>query len=581
MRDPGADVNAALPDGDQPARITGLGLIAWALARQRGRILIGAGAGIAWMGTTALLPVVLGGAINGAVAGGEDVAWGALAIGVVVALSALTAVLRHHTAVLLYSRTRWLLERLVTRRALDRRGGDMPGPGRLLSHVQNDAQAVGGIADLMCRGSGAIVTFVAVGAGMLVVAPLLGVIVLVGLPLSMLSLVPLWSSFSRRAEAVQESLAAATTVASDSLSGLRVIKGLGSEATPRRWYREASAGVERSGVSLARISSAWDAISMLVPGAFLALVLWVAGSMAIEGTLSVGELVMFTGLAVFLAIPLNTLAEVGDVWATGLAGARRIAEVLRTEHPVDDCASPAPTGQLVLDRVTHGSLHGLSLATKDGELLGIVSSAPGVAGDILALAGRSVDPDRGTVRLGDRDIRTIELDELRRRVLVDSGHEVWLNDHSLRHNLALADPATSDDDLGQALEAAAAEELLHRTGGLDHRVGERGLALSGGQRQRVMIARALALDPEILILDDPTSALDAITEARAANGLAGARALRATIVCTLSPTLLGLCHRILYIAEGRVAATGTHQHLLAHPGYRALVLPDTVGARLK
>lgn len=576
--DPGEGLGAALPDDARPDELTAIGLVRWVLRRQRGRVFVGALAGIAWMGSAAAVPVVLGRAIDRAVVDGDaaDVAtWAAVLVGVV-AFGAVAGVIRHHTAVLLYIRTRWLLERLVTRRVLDPRGGNAPSEGVLLSHVQSDAQAVGSIADLMCRGSGAVVTFLAVGVGMLMTSPVLGAVVLIGLPPAMLSLVPLWRTFERRAVDRQATLAAASSVAADSLAGLRVLKGLGAQDTPRAWFRQASDDVERSGLSLARSTAAWDAVSMVVPGLFLAVVLWVAGRLALDGSLDAGQVVTFTGLAVFLAIPLNTFSEVGDVWASGLAGARRIADVLRAPYAVDAVPEESvdgPTdGSLAFHDVTHRSLQGFSLVVADGELVGVVTAEPAVPRDLAAVVGRTADPSAGVATIGGCDLRQLGLDDVRARVLVDGGHDVWLLDGSLRRNLQLGATGASDDELHDAIVVGAVEELLHRAGGLDARVGERGLALSGGQRQRVAIARAVATGPSVLFLDDPTSALDAVTEARVADRLRAARAGRTTVVCTLSPTLLAACDRVVLVASGAVVTEGTHAELLDDLRYRQVVM---------
>jgi len=577
--DPGIGIAAELPDDAGPSRPTAFGLVRWLLRRQATRVAVGAASGIAWMGARALLPVVLGLAVDSAVDGGTgaEVARWALALAAVVLLEAVAGVVRHRSAVLLFTRTRWLVERLATRRVLDPRGGDLPSAGSLLSSAQHDAMAVAWIADLMCRGSGAAVTFVAVGIGMLLTSPLLGAVVLVGLPVSMLSLVPLWRSFEARAGAHQATLAAATSSAADSLTGLRVVKGLRAEDAPRRWFRDASDDVERAAVDLARSSSSWEATSAVVPGLFLALVLWVAGRSALDGDLDAGALVAFTGLAVFLAVPLATLAEVGDVWASGLAAARRVVDVLEaplavTEGQRSAPALPDPVG-VELRAVRHGPLAGLDLDVVPGELLGIVVDDPAAATALVDLLARRRDADEGTVLVGGADVRAWPLDDLRRTVVVDGGHDLWLVDGTLRENLALGRDGTADVALVDAVHAAAAEELLVRADGLDAELGERGLALSGGQRQRVVVARALAADAPVLVLDDPTSALDSITEARLVDRLAAHRRGRTTIACTHSPTVLAACDRVVLVTAGRVVAAGAHATLLADPAYRAVVAP--------
>jgi putative ABC transport system ATP-binding protein len=587
--DPGLGLNARLADDDgPPSPTTGFGLVRWVLRRQRTRVLVGAAAGIVWMGGLALVPVALGRALDDGVDGGTDgdvVRWCAV-IAVVVMAGSVAGVVRHRTAVLLAVRTRWLLERLVTRRALDGRGGATGDAGVLLAHAESDPRSVGLVADLMCRGSGAVVTFLGVGIGLLVTSPLLGAIVLVGLPPCLLLLVPLWRPYEERAAEQQIRVGAATSTAADVLLGLRVVKGLGGEPTVRSWFARGTADLQRSAVSVARLGAAWTSLSAAIPGVFLAIVLWVGGRLALDGSLAPGELVTFTGLAVFLAIPLATIAEVGDVWASGLAGARRIARTLAAAPAVPDSvdgagdavdrAGDAPglpvDGGIVLGGVHHGPLADLDLAVADGELLGVVCPDPGAAAVLTDLLARRVDPDRGTVVMGGADIATIPLADLRRHALVDDGHQPWLTGGTLRDNVLLGRPDGDDVEVAAALLVAAAEELADRPAGLDERLGDGGLALSGGQRQRVTVARAVAAGRPVLVLDDPTSALDTVTETHVARRLAAARAGRTTVVLTISPTVLAVCGRVVLVDRGRVVASGRHRDLLAEvPAYRAVV----------
>lgn len=580
--DPGAGLAAELADGDgPPAPVTGGGLVRWVLWRQRRRVVVGALAGVAWMGSTALVPVAIGAAIDAAVdgGGGADVARWCAAVAAVVMAGAVAGVVRHRSAVLLYIRTRWLLERLVTRRALDGRGGRLPSPGEMLSLVTSDAQRVGGIADLMCRGTGAVVTFVAAGVGMVATSPLLGAIVLVGLPPCMLVVAPLWRPYERRASHQQERLAEASGVAADTVSGLRVVKGLGGEPAARAWFAEGTAGVRHSAVAVARLGAAWEALAALVPGVFLAAVVWVGGRLALDSGLSPGELVAIAGVAAFLSIPLATFAEVGDVWAGGLASARRIANVLGTGPAVDDPGGEGRplVGGVELRSVTHGPLATLDLDVAYGELVGVATIEPGTAAVLVDLLARRADPRSGTVAVGGVDARALPLDVLRGHVMVVDGHDPWLVAGTLRHNLALAAPDASDGALLDALLAAGGDDVAGLPAALDLVIGERGVSLSGGQRQRVALARALVADPPVLVLDDPTSALDAVTEARLADRLRTHRRGRTTVVVTASPTVLAACDQVVLVTGPRIVAEGTHTHLLAaEPRYRTLLDPTGV-----
>lgn len=579
--DPGHGLNAALPDTEGPAApITTVGLIRWTLWRQRVRVGVGAAAGIAWMGALALIPVALGGAIGGAVDGGSgrDVLLWCAVLAAVVALEAGSGVVRHRTATLLYHRTEFLVERLLLRRVLDRRGGVTADAGAVLAHAQVDARAVGGIADLMCRGSGAVVTFTAVGIGMLVTSPLLGAVVLIGLPMAMLSLVPLWRPYDRRAGEQQARLSAATATAADILTGMRVVRGLGGETVVRDWFAADSAEVRRSALSLARVGAVWDAVSTVIPGLFLALVLALGGRLAVEGDLSAGKLVAFTGLAVFLAIPLATLAEVGDVWASGIAGARRLTVPLNAPYAVADpagmdtaTAPGAHAPDLVLTDVVHPGLAGLSFTVHGGELLGVATAEPAVTAALCELLARGADPTEGQIFLDGRAFDALPLAAARAAVAVESGHAPWVAEASLAANVALRNPDLPEGRVVRALRAAAGDDLLERPEGVATTVGERGLMLSGGQRQRLAAARGFATDAPVLVLEDPTSALDTLTEAVFAERLVELRRGRTTLLLSVSPTLLGRCHRVLLVAGGTVVAEGTHAGLmLTDPRYAAL-----------
>ncbi|MDY7106419.1 MAG: ABC transporter ATP-binding protein [Actinomycetota bacterium] len=578
--DPGDELNAALGDDDGPAEpVTGRGLLRWVLHRQRARLVVGATSGIVWMGAIALIPVVLGRTIDGATADASAATitrWCVL-LGAVVVASAIAGIVRHRSARLLAIRTRWLLERLVSRRVLDPRGGSVD-PGGLLSVVTSDAQRVGMIADLVCRGSGALVTFLAVACAMVVTSPLLGALVLLGLPPAMLVLVPLWKPYDRQATIQQARLAEASAVAADGVVGLRVVKGLGGEPTVRSWFSIASRSVRDSAVALARLDSAWNAVAIAIPNLFLAAVIWLGGNLVLDGAISAGELVAFCGLAVFLGIPLATFAEVGDVWASGLASARRVAAIIADPVPVDEAPSPTlpPAGASIqLDGVVDGPLTGLDLAVADGELLGVVSDAT-TAAALADLLARRRDPEAGTVRIGGVDARELALDRLRAHVVVEDGHQPWLADGTIRENLALANRRAGDVELTDALIAAVGDELAARPGGLGEVVGERGTALSGGQRQRLGVARALAASSPVLVLDDPTSALDTVTEQRLAERLRRARAGagRTTVLLTTSPALLSVCERVVLLRDGRAEATGSHRGLIdGDARYRAAVAP--------
>ena len=369
---------------------------------------------------------------------------------------------------------------------------------------------------------------------------LLGLVVLAGVPLVLLASRVLARPLVGRAEAEQATLAAATGVATDIVTGLRVVKGIGAEGAADESYVRASRTALAARLAAVRSEGGYTAATGAITGLFLVVVAWVGGRLALDGAIGVGELVSGVGLAQFLIGPLERLTEVGPMLAGARGSARRVAELLAAPPTVrggSGALPPDPPGAL---------------------RAGPVDAADAAA--LLDLLARDVD---GTVLLDGTDLRGVELDEARRAVLV------------ARHDAALFEAVVRDATGADAavLAAAGADEVLDALpGGLDAELGERGRTLSGGQRQRLVLARALAQRAPVLVLHDPTTAVDAATEHRIAAGLAALRAGRTTLLVTSSPALLAGCRRVLLVVDGEVAAQGTHAELVADPRYRAAVL---------
>src|SRR5690606_15674316 len=227
-----------------------------------------------------------------------------------------------------------------------------------------------------------------------------------------------------------------------------------------------------------------------------------------------------------------------------------------------------PAGELRLAGVRHGPLRALDLHVASGEMVGIACEDPAAASALLELVGRDSDPEEGAVTLDGIPLADLELDELRRAILV-ADHDADLFEESVLDNVAVHG---SRDDAQRAITAAAVDLVAETLpDGLQTVLAERGSSLSGGQRQRVALARALAADPPVLVLHDPTTAVDPVTEAAIASGIARLRASRTTILVTTSPALLAAADRVVFLRDGAVAGSGTHDELAADPAYRAVV----------
>jgi len=292
----------------------------------------------------------------------------------------------------------------------------------------------------------------------------------------------------------------------------------------------------------------------------------------VQGQISPGELVAFYGYSAFLLIPLRTATEYANKLIRARVAAARVCRVLALtpDHTGPAVAAELPPEGAVLADARTG------LRLRPGSLTAIVSDEPDEAAALADRLGLCTPEVDDSVTLGGVPLSSLPRAELRRRVVVsDTGAALF----SGRLGGVLS---TSGADVDRALHTAAAEDILESLpGGLDTVVTERGRTFSGGQRQRLVLARALAADPEILVLVEPTSAVDAHTEAKIAARLRAHRSGRTTVVVSSSPLLLDTVDEVAFLRGGRVAATGHHADLLRdHPAYRAVVTREAEPAEV-
>jgi putative ABC transport system ATP-binding protein len=468
------------------------------------------------------------------------------------------------------------LRRQVTERVLDARGGAEAGrlPGALVNIAVGDAKRVAALQLALPFGLAGLAALVVAAVALLRISLPLGLLILLGTPPLLYLLRLLGKPLQRRSGPEQERAAQAAGVAADLVAGIRVVKGIGAEAAAVRRYtatsREALAATLRAG----RAQGWYQGAVLAANGLFLALVALVGGRLAAAGSISVGELVSAVGLAQFLLGPLGVFGRVVSALAQARPSAERIESVLSAPPSVHggDAAPDTPArGELRLRRLSRGPLTGLDLHVQPGELLGIVSADPAAVTTLLDCLNREADPAWGSIELDGHPL--VDLDPgLLRGVILVAAHDAELFAGTVRENVTAA--VGEEVDPGPALRAAQADEVATSLpGGLDAPVSEQGRSLSGGQRQRVALARALATDTPVLVLHDPTTALDTVTEARVAEALRELRRGRTTLVATTSPALLAACDRVVELDGGAVRAQGSHAELLDRDAdYRTLVL---------
>jgi ABC-type multidrug transport system fused ATPase/permease subunit len=551
------------PDLRSPTRF-----LLWVARGQLGTLALGVLYGVVWMAALAVVPALVGRAIDLGVAEGDTAGllrWSALilAAGLV---SATAGILRHRVAVVNWLTATYRVQQLLVRQAV-RLGASLPRrvpTGEVAAVGGHDAERVGAAMDILARLSGALVSFVVVATLMLRSSTTLGLLVAVGVPLLSAAVGPLLRPLHRRRARHRELVGALTNVGADTVSGLRVLRGIGGEEVFSRRYATASQEVRAAGVAAARVQSVLDAAEVALPGLFVVAVTWLGARLALAGRISVGELIAFYGYAAFLLLPVRTVTEAADKFTRALVAGRRTVQVLALEPELasGSSAQEPPAGSALVDG-------GSGLVVEAGELTAVVAGVPEQAGAIADRLGRFAGG--GPVWLGGVALAELPLDAVRRRVLV-SDHDPRLFTGRLAEEL---DPtgSASADRLLAALHTASAEDVLAALpDGLATEVAERGRSFSGGQRQRLVLARALVADPEILVLVEPTSAVDAHTEARIADRLVAARHGRATVVCTTSPLLLDRADKVALVEDGQVVAQGTHRELLdTEPRYRAVV----------
>jgi ABC-type multidrug transport system fused ATPase/permease subunit len=553
---PAAD--PGLPDARSPIRY-----LLWVARMQRGPLLLGISYAILWWLAMALVPAAMGNGIDAITA--KDlpalVTWGAvvLALGIT---QAVTGILRHRMAVYNWLSAAYRTVQVTVRQST-RLGATLPkrmSTGEVVSVGNSDIAHIGNAMDILLRGSGAVVAIAVVTVILIDASPQLGLMVLVGLPLVAVAVAPLLKPLHRRQNDHRDLQGDLATRAADIVTGLRVLRGIGGERVFADRYGAESQRVRHAGVRVASVESMLEGAQVLLPGLLIAGVTWLGATFAMRGEITAGQLVAFYGYAVFLIAPVRTLTEAADKLTKGHVAARRVVRILALKPEVEGGTGRSEGG--LLRDVTSG------VAVRPGMLTAVAAAVPEEAVTIADRLGRYSD---GDVDFGDVALDALPISEVRRRVLV-ADNEAQLFAGVLRDELDVTGRA-SDEEITRALQAACAVDIVEALpGGLEGRVAEAGREFSGGQQQRLRLARALTLDPEVLILIEPTSAVDAHSEARIADRLAKARAGKTTLVCTTSPLVLDRTDHVIYVEGGVVRAEGTHRELLAtHPGYTAVV----------
>ncbi|MCZ4120463.1 ABC transporter transmembrane domain-containing protein [Streptomyces sp. H39-S7] len=563
---------------------SGFRFLLWLERRQLRGQLTAAAWGTLLMASVALFPAAVGLAVQAVVDhSGRRLALAGGLMLLLGGLSALGDTMLHRTAVANWITAAARVQQLLSRKTVEL-GSVLTrqvAAGEIVTVGAGDVEKIGWFVEAFARFTSAFLATIGIAVALAFYQPELGLMVAAAIPVLALAVLPLLPAATKRADVQREKAGKATELASDTVAGLRVLRGIGGEDLFLDRYRKASQEVRTAAVHSARMWALISALQVVLPGLLLVGVAWYGAVLALDGRISVGELVTVYGTVAFLMFPLRHFEEIAMAWSFSRPSAKRAARVLALVRSAEPGPAPAsaaaPSGDLY-DPET-------GLLAPAGLLTAVVCGDPDAAGRLAdRLGGHSPDRVAGqsSVLLGGTALDELPLAAARASVLVQDKDPVLLSGtlHELLDvpssgNVSATD-ALAAAQCGDVLQALAQASVDDSGDPMQTRITERGRSLSGGQRQRLALARSLVADPEVLVLDEPTSAVDSHTEARIARGLKGIRADRTTVVFTSSPLLLDHCDLVVFITDGSVAATGTHHELLrADQRYREVVTRET------
>jgi ATP-binding cassette subfamily B protein len=470
--------------------------------------------------------------------------------------------------------------------------------GDLMSRATNDLSAVRmmiGPAVMYTSSTG--LTFVIAIALMLSIDPWLTMVALIPLPFVSVMVKYFGAAIHHRFEKIQEQFSDISAITQESLAGVRVVRAYGQEPAEIERFRRANEEYVRRNKALIRLQGMYYPSMGLLMGVGALLVIWLGSRRVIAATMTVGELVAFNTYLMMLGWPMIAFGWVTNLLQRGMASWKRMLEVLDAQPVVANPLAPGPIasvdairGEIEFRHLTfaYGNdtvLHDISARIPHGTSAAIVGATGSGKSTLLSLVPRLNDPSPGTVFIDGVDVRDIPLDVLRGAIGFIP-QEPFLFSATIADNVALG--ARGEQDRPAAIEAASRVARLDKDiagfpKGYATMVGERGITLSGGQKQRTAIARALVVDPRILILDDALSAVDTYTEDEILHRLSDVLRERTSIIVSHRVSTVRDADQILVLDRGRIAERGTHDELLRRDGlyadlYRKQLLEEELAA---
>ncbi len=389
---------------------------------------------------------------------------------------------------------------------------------------------------------------------------------------------------------VQQKLGSLNTILQENLAGKRVVKAFAREEFEKERYKIKNDELLDENINLVRLFSNLFPSIFFIANLAVVAVLWFGGFQVIDNQLSLGQLVAFTGYLGFLLMPMFIMGMIGASMSRAEASAQRIFEVIDAESEVQEkpgaISLPPIQGKVTFDQVSfryigaeQDVISNLSFTALSGETIAILGETGSGKSTIINLIPRFYDVTRGRITVGGHDIRDVTIDSLRKQVGIVL-QETILFSGTIRANIAYGKPDADISDIVRAAQAAQADDfIMEFPDGYETLVGERGVGLSGGQKQRIAIARALLIDPKILILDDSTSSVDAETEYKIQTALEELMVGRTSFIIAQRISTVRNADQILLLDQGELVAQGQHKELLETSELYAEILETQFGDR--
>ncbi len=544
------------------------------------------GAGLSWGVLRLVAPFLTGYTIDHAIVKRDSglLVQLVIALVVVVAVQAICAGLRRYYAM----RTSYRIEadlrselyNRVNRLSFDYH--DRTATGQLMSRGSADLHEIQGF--LVNIPINAAYLLMAVGAFVLLVTTsvTLALLSMAVYPVVTWLSVRFFNKLGPGTENIQQGLASVSSTTEENIAGSRLVRAFGREEHEIAKMRAVTDKVHADSMEVVRLRTVYGPLFFLLPGLGQMVVLGFGGWLAIEGQMTLGQLVAAIQYLGMLTWPVQSLGEMIASGQRAAVSSARVWNVLKEEPSVTEHAHakhlPAGGGEIVFEDVTFGYQEGrpvlekFSLGVEPGTSVALVGATGSGKSTVARLLPRFYDTEGGLVRIDGADIRELRLKELRQSIGIVF-EDTFLFSDTVRNNIAYGRIGASDEQIEQAARLAHAHEFITELeNGYDTIVGEQGFSLSGGQRQRIAIARAILMEPRILILDDATSSVDARMEEEIRSALKEVMQGRTTVIISHRLSTISLADLVVLVDEGAVAATGTHAELMRTcPRYREVL----------